>query len=189
MLNIKLIFKKYILLLTLIVMSCQSHDDTEYEILNLAIDRCIFPPTDIDAVNKISEDQQVSMEEALTIYDSKTRNVPYNYSISDTLYAENLPENVWQQLQNDDIFEMKGRSDRSIPIDFTKIKPLKNRNRIENATEHPQYLGHFKFHRVLTDKSGSYGYIQVEIPKGKGRLHGSFGLQFKKENGKWKILN
>lgn len=181
--------KNYLCLLLFTVLSCQSNDRAEYEILNIAIDRSVFPPTDMDMISRISKEHKVDMKEALSIYDTLVKHEQYTYSISDTLYPVDLPKSVWEQLRYNDIFKIQGVSDQSIPIDFKKINVLENRKRIQRTVGLAKYLGHFKFHRVLFDKFGSYAYLQTDIPEGPGRLHGSFGLQFRKENGKWKLIN
>jgi hypothetical protein len=175
----------FILLFTLFC-SCTSSSKEEYEILNIAINKCVFKAIDPKEISKIMEQERVSSSEALDIIDERMKDRRYTFSMSDTLYTANLPKNTWDYLHYNDIFE---NNDPSILIDFSKIQSFENRKRINRPIKDDDYLGHFKFYRVLFDKWKERAYMRIDIPKSKGRIYGSFGLMFKKENGKWKLGN
>lgn len=167
--------------------SCNSLNNDEYEILNLALNRCVFKEMDPEEISKVASQKKVTYADAMNIVENKMNEQQYTFTISDTLYAVDLPENILESLHNHYIFnEIQGRSDQSIPIDFSKIKDLKNKKRLKNVVNDKNYLGYFKFHRVLFDKSKRRAYIQVDLPRGRSGF-GSIGLRLKKENGKWEI--
>lgn len=188
MLNRNIIFKGFMFFIMFMLLSCQSNESAEYEVLNVVIDKCVFAPTDIIEVSKISEEKKVDIHKALEMYDIERKDNQYTFSISDTLAAVDLPKDNWDALHGRDIFEVKGKSDQSIPIDFQKIAPLENRKRIKKSTANDLYLGHFKFHRVLFDNYKSQAYVQVDITDAKNRFAvAHFGILLEKVDGKWKI--
>ncbi|AZA84214.1 hypothetical protein C1637_05050 [Chryseobacterium lactis] len=177
-----------IILLSFCLFSCNSLDKDEYEILNLTINRCVFVQTDIEELSKIADEQKISLDDALKFSDAKNKDRQYTYTISDTLYSPDLPTDIRESLRRYDIFdEGKNRSNQSVLIDFNKIKPIKAKKRINSPVKDSNYLGNFKFHRVLFDRSGNRAYIQVESPK--NYLFNTFGLMLEKKNGEWKFKN
>jgi hypothetical protein len=187
MFNRNIIFNGFMSFIIFTLFSCQSNESAEYEVLNVVIDKCVFVPTDIKELSKIAEEKKVDLSKALEMYDIERKDNQYTFSISDTLAAVDLPKDTWNGLHGRDIFEVKGKSDQPIPVDFQQIKPLENRKRIKKSTENDLYLGHFKFHRVLFDNSKSQAYVQVDISDAKNRLFTNFGILLKKVDGKWKI--
>lgn len=176
------------LLLFSIFISCNSQEADEYEILNLVIDKCVFKATDPIEIDKIANQKKISFVKALEIADNRIKDEQYTFAMSDTLHAADLPKNVWPYLHSKDIFD-NDRYKKSIPINFKKIQPLANRKKVNKPQQNDHYLGYFKFHRVLFDKTGETAYIRIDIPNVKGRVSGSFGLMLKKENGKWRLKN
>ncbi|GEN76057.1 hypothetical protein [Chryseobacterium hagamense] len=171
-----------------IFISCNSQEADEYEILNLVIDKCVLKATDPEELAKIEDQKKISLVEALDVLDNRSQNQQYTFSMSDTLLAENLPADVWNYLHSYDIFENK-KYNESILIDFNKIKPLNNRNRVNKPQLNDHYLGHFRFYRVLFDNTRETAYMRIDIPESKGRVFGSWGLTLRKENGKWRLKN
>lgn len=175
------------LLLSGMVLSCSSLDKDEYEILNLTIEKCVFKELDTKEISKIAAQYKISNLEAIAIIDSKMKDEQYTFTMSDTLYEVNLPKDIWDALHNHYVFdEIKDRSNQSIPIDFNKIETPKNIKRVTTGVHNKNYLGHFKFHRVLFDKSKKRAYIQIDLPEGRSGF-GSIGLRLKKESGTWKF--
>lgn len=178
----------FVLILLIICISCGSQDKDEYEILNLVIDKCVFKATDPIEIDKLADQKKISFVKALEIVDNRMKNEQYTFAMSDTLHAADLPKDVWPYLHSKDIFD-NDRYKKSIPIDFKKIQPLTNRKKVDKPQQNDHYLGYFKFHRILFDKTRETAYIRVDIPNIKGRVNGSFGLMLKKENGKWRLYN
>lgn len=178
----------YSILISFSLFSCNSLDKDEYEILNLTINRCVFKQTDPEELSKIAAEKKISLADALDFLDAKNINTQYTYSISDTLYAIDLPTDIRESLRDHYIYnEVKNRSNQSIPIDFNKIESIKGKKRIPCCAKDSNYLGNFKFHRVLFDAGRKRAYIQVESPK--NYIFNSFGLMLEKENGEWKFKN
>lgn len=181
--------KFMVLFVLLAFLSCNSLDNDEYKILNLALNKCVFKEIDPKEVSKTADEYKISLIDAMNIVDSRIKKEQYTFTMSDTLYAVDLPKDIWEGLHNQYVFdEIKNRSDKSIPIDFTKIEDFKNIKRVVKAVNNKNYLGHFKFHRILFDKSKERAYIQIDLPSGRSGF-GSIGLRLKKENGEWKFEN
>ncbi|AZA77481.1 hypothetical protein EG347_08130 [Chryseobacterium sp. G0186] len=175
------------LFLLLMLSSCNSLDDDEYEVLNLAIDKCVFKCLDLNEVSEVEAQYKVSSSEAIAIIDRRTKDEQYTFTISDTLDAVDISKDNWDGLHNFYAFdEIKNRSDQAIPVDFSKIEEPKNIKRVAKAVNNKNYLGHYKFHRVLFDKSRKKSYVQIDPPKG-SCVFGPIGLRLKKENGKWEF--
>lgn len=81
----------FILLFTLFC-SCTSSSKEEYEVLNIAINKCVFKAIDPKEISKIMEQDKVSSSEALDIIDERMKDQQYTFSMSDTLYAADLPK-------------------------------------------------------------------------------------------------
>jgi hypothetical protein len=177
--------KFYIILLLLILSSCTSLDKEEYEVLNAAIDQVVFKRIDQDYVSQIMEEKNIDYNSAVNIVQDEMSKKEYTYTISDTLYPVDISKETWEKLHYDAIFdEVKNRSDKPITIDFSKIKPTNHIRKINKPiSDSTNYLGHFKFHRVLFDKSRKRAYVQINIRKRSGFA----GLIFEKENGEWKL--
>ncbi len=175
----------YLLLVIIsILFSCNSLDKEEYEILNLVIQDRITPTPNYEIVSKIIETENVKSSKAIAIALNRMSQKQYTFTVSDTLYPINLPKDIWENIHNKYLFsEIEGRSDKPLPIDFGKISFKKNMKRISQKTNDSNYIGHFKFHRVLFDKFRERAYVQIETPEYSSPLF--IGVFLKKQNGDW----
>lgn len=175
------------LFLLLMLSSCSSLDNDEYKILNLAISKYVFKELDPEEISKIANQYKVSSSEAIDIIDARMKNEQYTFTMSDTLDAVDISKDNWDALHYTYIFnEIKNRSDQAIPVDFSRIEDFKNIKRVAKAVDNKNYVGHYKFHRVLFDKNGKRAYLQIDLPKDQIRF-GTVGLRLKKESGKWEF--
>lgn len=171
----------------LLFFSCNSLDNDEYKILNLAISKYVFKELDPKEISEIANQYKVSSSEAMDIIDARMKNEQYTFTMSETLDAVDLPKDNGDALHNHYFFEeIKNRSDQAIPVDFSRIEDFKNIKRVTKAVNNKNYAGHYKFHRVLFDKSRKRAYLQIDLPKDQIRF-GTVGLRLKKENGEWEF--
>lgn len=174
----------YLIFFLSLMSSCTSLDKKEYEVLNAAIDQVIFKRVNPDDISNVMDEKNISYKDALRIVQNEMSQKKYTCTISDTLYPIDILEENWDYLHSSAFHEIKGRSDKPIPIDFSKIK-LNNIKRIDKPIiDTISYIGYFKFHRVLFDKSKKRAYVQVEVLAFPG---GFAGLIFEKVDGKWKL--
>jgi hypothetical protein len=178
--------KFYIISLLFTLLSCTSLDKEEYEVLNVAMDQVVFKRVNPDDISKIMDEKNIGYSNALRIVQNEMLQKEYTYTISDTLYPIDIPKETWESLHSHFAFmEIKNRSDKSTLINFNKIKLPNNIKKIDKPiNDSTSYIGYFKFHRVLFDKSKKRAYVQVEVPAASG---GFAGLIFEKEDGKWKL--
>jgi hypothetical protein len=171
----------------LLFFSCSSLDNDEYKILNLTISKYVFKELDPEEISRTATQYKVSSLEAISIIDSYAKNEQYTFTMSDTLAPVNISKDNWDALHQTYIFdEVENRSDKAMPIDFSKVEYPKNLKRETKAVSNKNYAGHYVFHRVLFDKSGKRAYIQIDLPKDQIRF-GTVGLRLKKENGNWEF--
>lgn len=171
----------------LLSFSCNSLDDDEYKILNLTISKYVFKELDVKEISDTAAKYKVDYPEAVSIIDSYAKKEQYTFTMSDTLAAVNISKDNWEALHSGYFFnEIENRSDKAIPIDFSKIEYPKNLKKVTKAVKNKNYAGHYAFHRVLFDKSGKRAYIQIDLPKDQIRF-GTVGLRLKKENGNWEF--
>ena len=108
----------------------------------------------------------------------------YTFTMSDSLYSPNLPQSFWEDLLNKNYFYAIEKNVPTIPINFDKLIFNKNTVRITKLSKDSTYIGHFKFHRVVFDKTKQRAFVQVEgIPLDKM----TFVFILRKEKGKWMI--
>ena len=174
----------YTTFVLLIFFSCNSLDKEEYIVINKVIENTIYPKTDINLLSKVMEVESINFKKGVEITQYKMSQKQYTFTISDTLYPINLPKDIWENIHNNYLFsEIEGRSDKPLPIDFGKISFKKNMKRILQKTIDSNYIGHFKFHRVLFDKFRERAYVQIETPEYSSPLF--IGIFLKKQNGVW----
>ncbi|MBP2616430.1 hypothetical protein [Chryseobacterium jejuense] len=171
----------------LVFFSCHSLDKDEYKILNLAISKYVFKELDPKAISDTATKYKVSGLEAISIIDSYRKNEKYTFTMSDTLVPVNISKDNWDALRQTYVFnEIENRSDKAVPIDFSKVEYPENLKKVTKAVKNENYVGHYTFHRVLFDKSRERAYIQIDLPKDQVRF-GTVGLRLKKKNVNWEF--
>lgn len=171
--------------LLLLLFSCNSLDKDEYKILNLTISKIVFKELDPKAISDTAAKYKVDVTEAISIIDNYKKNEKYTFTMSDTLAPVIVSKDNWAA-QTYVFNEIENRSDKAMPIDFSKIEYPENLKKIPKAVRNEKYAGHYIFHRVLFDKNRERAYIQIDLPKEQIRF-GTVGLRLKKENGNWKF--
>lgn len=170
-----------------LLFSCNSLDNDEYKILNLTISKIVFKELDPRAISDTATKYNISGSEAISIIDSYRKKEKYTFTMSDTLVPVNISKDNWDVLHQSYYFnEIENRSDKAIPIDFSKIEYPENLKKVAKAVKDENYVGHYTFHRVLFDKSRKRAYIQIDLPEEQVRF-GTIGIKLKKKNGNWEF--
>ncbi|AZA90456.1 Uncharacterised protein [Chryseobacterium nakagawai] len=174
------------LLPLLVVFSCNSLDKDEYKILNTVVDMHIHPEMDTARLREMLKmDYPVFIKE-LNLAKEEMSTMPYTFALSDTIYPVILPASLKEDLHTKLFFsEIEDRSDKPLLADFNQLKFKKNLKRIPKAVNGANYIGQFKLHRVLFDKTKERAYVQIETPLNN---YPSFvGIPFKKVKGEWVV--
>lgn len=172
------------LLLFLSILSCNSLDKDEYEILNKVTEQYVYPDTDMNLFFKTRKNNDVSFKDAVNIVQSEMSQKEYKFSISDTIYPAIISKELSENLHNSILFfEIEDRSDKPLIADFNKILFRKNMKRIHEKIDDTTYVGHFKLHRVLFDKTKERAYVQIETPQ--NNYPSFIGVLFRKVKGEW----
>lgn len=174
------------LLPLLMVFSCNSLDKDEYKILNTVVDMHIHPEMDTARLREMLKmDYPVFIKE-LNLAKEGMSKKQYTFALSDTIYPVILPASLKEDLHAKLFFsEIENRSDKPLLADFNQLKFKKNLTRIPKAINDTNYIGQFKLHRVLFDKTKERAYVQIETPLNK---YPSFvGIPFKKVKGEWVV--
>ncbi|ROS19749.1 hypothetical protein EDF65_0442 [Chryseobacterium nakagawai] len=175
------------LFVLLVFFSCNSLDNDEYKILNLTISKYVFKELDPRAISDTATKYNISGPEAISIIDSYRKKEKYTFTMSDTLVPVNIPKDNRDALHQTYYFnEIENRSDKAVPIDFSKVEYPENLKKVTKAVKDENYVGHYTFHRVLFDKSRERAYIQIDLPEEQVRF-GTIGLRLKKKNGNWEF--
>jgi len=142
------------LLLTLIVSSCNSLDKDEYKILNAVIGMHVHPEVDTVRINKILENDNIDYLRAVDIVNEEMSKKHYEFVLSDTIYPVILPPGLKEDLHTKLLFsEIENRSDKPLVADFNQLKFKNNLQRVPKAINSTNYIGQFRLHRVLFDKT------------------------------------
>lgn len=173
-----------IVLLTMISSCKPSLDKDEYKVINKVIEKTIYPKADQRFVTKLMEKYNIEFDKADDLANNEVIRENFTFTISDTLFPIKLSKELKEDLHNKFLFyEIENRSDKVSIIDFTRINFNNQTKRIDKATDDIHYMGHFKLHRVLFDKTRERAYVQIETPEINNPLF--TGIMLKKENGEW----
>lgn len=165
-------------------LSCNSLDKDEYEILNKVTEEYVYSETDMNLFFKARKNDDVNFKDGVDIVQYEMSQKEYKFSISDTIYPAIISKELSENLHNSILFfEIKDRSDKPLVADFNNILFIKSMKRIPEKIDDSTYVGHFKLHKVLFDKTKERAYVQIETPQ--NNYPSFIGILFRKIKGEW----